>query len=130
MLQPPSQGFWLDKEGKGLGHWCELVPWSPASWPTFPEHHYRPLPPILTHTGWKGELLPVMQLQAMVDVSELLGVEAARAGSEHVSVSSPGALLPSRTLLYLGASIVLSPLLVSSSSLNVWCFTDVTMTLL
>ena len=130
MLQPPSQGFWLDKEGKGLGHWCGLVPQRPASWPTFLEHHYRSFPPILTHTGWKGELLSVMQLQVMVDVNELLGVEAAGAGSEHVSVSSPSALLPRGTLLCLGASIVLSPLLVSSSSLNVWCFTDVTMTLL
>lgn len=42
----------------------------------------------------------------MVDVNELLGVEAAGAGSELVSVSSPRALLPSRTLLCVGASIV------------------------
>lgn len=46
------------------------------------------------------------QLQAMVDVNELLGVEAAGAGSELVSVSSPRALLPSGTLLCVGASIV------------------------
>lgn len=82
---------------------------SPVSCPTFPEHHYRPLPPILTHTGWNGELLPVMQLQAMVDVTELLGVEAAGAGSECVSVSSPGALLPSGTLLCLGLHSAQSP---------------------
>lgn len=50
-----------------------------------------------------------MQLQAMVDVTELLGVEAAGAGSERVSVSSPGALLPSGTLLCLGLHSAQSP---------------------
>lgn len=42
----------------------------------------------------------------MVDVNKLLGVEAAGAGSELVSVFSPRALLPSGTLLCVGASIV------------------------